>query len=211
MCARDYIHWWDRLWSDPEVVKAWSDPLPEVIEFAARMRGEGRRNVCDLGSGPGRHVVYLAREGFEVTGLDNSPRAVALCREWLERERLEARVELADMCRLPLEPASVDWILAFFVIHHATAPEMERTFRGAMEVLRPGGWLQFNLLRYDPANPPKGIEIESRTFVEQEDRWEGIHHYATREECLRFISPLTPFRITESPTHYYVEAQKGEA
>ncbi|MBC8505803.1 MAG: class I SAM-dependent methyltransferase [Anaerolineales bacterium] len=36
--------------------------------------------VLDIGAGAGRHSLYLQNQGLEVTAVDNSPKAVELCR-----------------------------------------------------------------------------------------------------------------------------------
>jgi len=36
--------------------------------------------VLDVGCGAGRHVLYLQSKGFDVTGIDNSPGAVKVCK-----------------------------------------------------------------------------------------------------------------------------------
>src|SRR6059058_1093602 len=59
---------------------------PEHLELVERTADEFRRfveppgPVVDLGCGPGAHARALARRGYEVTGLDGSPRMVAVAR-----------------------------------------------------------------------------------------------------------------------------------
>ena len=36
--------------------------------------------VLDIGCGAGRHGVHLQKKGFEVTGIDNSPKAIEVCK-----------------------------------------------------------------------------------------------------------------------------------
>jgi SAM-dependent methyltransferase len=36
--------------------------------------------VLDIGCGAGRHALYLQQQGFEVLGIDNSPRAIEVCK-----------------------------------------------------------------------------------------------------------------------------------
>lgn len=210
MSPRLYTTWWDEKWTDPNVVREWSVPLEEVTVFAGRMKREEKRRVCDIGCGAGRHVVYLAREGFDVLGLDNSPNGLAVCKAALAKEKLQARLELADMMRLPLEPDSIDWAIAFYTIHHGTLSEMNRVFTRVYEALCPGGWFLFNLLRDAPGIEKRGQEIEPNTFITGDDPRDGIHHYSSREELLRLLGPLKPWRISEEEKHYIVESQKPE-
>jgi SAM-dependent methyltransferase len=39
-----------------------------------------RGRVLDIGCGAGRHSLYLQKAGFDVTGIDNSPGAIEICR-----------------------------------------------------------------------------------------------------------------------------------
>jgi SAM-dependent methyltransferase len=39
-----------------------------------------RGRILDVGCGAGRHALYLQEKGFDVTGIDNSPGAIKVCR-----------------------------------------------------------------------------------------------------------------------------------
>lgn len=39
-----------------------------------------RGRVLDIGCGAGRHCLYLQEKGFDITGIDNSPKAIEVCR-----------------------------------------------------------------------------------------------------------------------------------
>jgi len=51
----------------------WSPLERRAIEFA-----KGR--ILDIGCGAGRHALYLQEKGFDVTGIDNSPGAIKVCK-----------------------------------------------------------------------------------------------------------------------------------
>jgi SAM-dependent methyltransferase len=51
----------------------WSMLERRAIEFA-----KGR--ILDIGCGAGRHAIYLQKKGFDVTGIDNSPGAIKVCK-----------------------------------------------------------------------------------------------------------------------------------
>ena len=44
------------------------EDMPRIVQL---LRDRDASTVLDLGSGTGRHVVYLAKNGFSVFGLDN--------------------------------------------------------------------------------------------------------------------------------------------
>jgi SAM-dependent methyltransferase len=51
---------------------------PEIQQRAMKY---ARGRVLDIGCGAGRHSLYLQQQGLDVTGIDNSPLAVKVCRE----------------------------------------------------------------------------------------------------------------------------------
>lgn len=53
--------------------------------------------VLDVGCGPGRHSLALARRGLDVVGVDLSPEFVALARQAATTEGLAARFEVLDV------------------------------------------------------------------------------------------------------------------
>lgn len=53
--------------------------------------------VLDVGCGPGRHALELARRGMSVVGVDLSPEFLELAREAAAAESLDARFELMDV------------------------------------------------------------------------------------------------------------------
>ena len=50
-----------------------------LIERKALRLARGR--VLDIGCGAGRHCLYLQEKGLEVTGIDNSPLSIEVCRQ----------------------------------------------------------------------------------------------------------------------------------
>jgi SAM-dependent methyltransferase len=51
----------------------WDDLERRVVDGA-------RGKILDIGCGAGRHALYLQNKGFDVTGIDNSPGAIKVCK-----------------------------------------------------------------------------------------------------------------------------------
>lgn len=66
-----------------------------------------RGRVLDIGCGAGRHSLYLQERGFDVTGIDNSPGAVKVCRARGLREAVVRPIE--DLSKF--KSASFDTVL----------------------------------------------------------------------------------------------------
>jgi SAM-dependent methyltransferase len=71
----------------------------------------GVKTVLDVGAGPGRFSLPLARLGLEVTHLDLSPRMVALAQRRARRERLKLDFTVGKVEELPWPEKSFDLVL----------------------------------------------------------------------------------------------------
>ncbi len=81
--------------------RAWQPYLRQALRFV-------RGRVVDVGCGAGRHVQYLQRRGYDVTGIDPSPLAVKVC-----RMRGVRKVQRASLEDLPKGRTRYDTFLFF--------------------------------------------------------------------------------------------------
>jgi tellurite methyltransferase len=112
----------------------------DIYLFDQLLRGRikpGMR-IFDAGCGYGRNLVYLLREGYEVFGVDQDPRAIEAVRHLSEADNF--RVEAVEAMSFP--DAFADVVLSSAVLHFARDDEHFRAMlRGAWRVLKPGGLL----------------------------------------------------------------------
>ena len=103
--------------------------------------------VLDLCCGSGEAAAPWLEAGFCVTGLDISPRALALA---AQRHPAMTRVEgLAE--DPPLEDASYAAIQLSVALHEFPRTDREAVLRSCLRLLQPGGWLV--LVDLHPAGP----------------------------------------------------------
>ncbi|MBU1568382.1 MAG: arsenite methyltransferase [Proteobacteria bacterium] len=97
--------------------------------------------VLDLGSGGGFDLIIAAKKvgpNGHVIGVDMTEAMIEKARENIKKEGLtnvEVRYGLIE--NLPVESASVDWVISNCVIN--LSPEKERVFSEIQRVLKPGG------------------------------------------------------------------------
>lgn len=77
----------------------WSEPTREAMKYV-------RGRVIDVGCGAGRHCLYLQEQGFDVLGVDVSPRAVEIC-----RARGVLRTEVCSITQLSRRMGTFETIL----------------------------------------------------------------------------------------------------
>jgi cyclopropane fatty-acyl-phospholipid synthase-like methyltransferase len=70
-------------------------PAPELVRFIA---GKPPGNAIDIGCGTGTNVLYLAQHGWQVTGVDFAPRAIARAKRKTRNYR--ATLLVADVTKL---------------------------------------------------------------------------------------------------------------
>lgn len=169
---------WDNIFS--EHGRVFTEPHEDIARISELLRGLGAERVLDLGSGTGRHVVHLARLGFSVYGLDESPEATRLAREWLASEGLGADLQVRSMFDpFPYADGLFDAVISVQVIHHARLAQIRRLVREVNRVLQPGGLVFVTV----PSLRNQGSafeEIEPGTFLPLDGPEKGLpHHFFT--------------------------------
>jgi len=109
----------------------------EALLKASRLRAG---QVLDVGVGECACMAFfLARRGFDVTGVDRSPHAVHVARKSADTRRFKGTfvARRADATNLPFEDGVFDAVIAFHSLHHVDGPV--QAMREMFRVCRPGG------------------------------------------------------------------------
>lgn len=126
---------WGRRRNTPEqreVVKQAVDEIANVLAPPGP--------VADLGCGPGAHTLALAQRGYDVVGLDGSPRMIDVARKQASADNVDATFAVHDVnAPLPFDEASLGGVLAIHVIQHL--PDHDAFVAEMRRCLRPGGYL----------------------------------------------------------------------
>ena len=77
----------------------------EFYKALFRRAGVTPETVLDLGCGSGAVTLLLAKEGFDVTGIDISPDMLAIARSKADAEDLDILFLNMDMCAFSLPEA----------------------------------------------------------------------------------------------------------
>lgn len=119
--------------------------------FADLVRAAGAGPVVDVGCGPGRVTAHLAALGLSVSGVDLSPRMVALAR----RAHPGVRFEEGAMTSLDLPDGALGGVVAWYSIIHTPQERLPEVFAEFHRVLAPGGHL---LLAFQTGDEPLHID-----------------------------------------------------
>jgi cyclopropane fatty-acyl-phospholipid synthase-like methyltransferase len=198
---------WDRSYDTQGAV--WGTQPGELAIFACEYLGGSKLpdgfEIADLGCGYGRDVLYLAKTlGCSVTGIDSSPKAIALAYESCPPEltgRVNFQVADFDEMEKPY-PA----IFASNLYQVLPVNERARLVKSIDNHLQPDGFLFLNALStHDPEEYGRGVPVagEDNSFER-----EKFLHFCTRAELEKEFSFLEIERLFE---HEYLEPHPGAA
>jgi SAM-dependent methyltransferase len=118
--------------------------------------------ALDLGCGMGRHAIYLASHGWQVTGLDSSGRALRTARQRAEKVGLNVSFIRGDVTRI--EKVGLTGPFDFFLdggcFHGMSEDERSRYNNSIMQVAASDSELL--IFSFGPGKrgmPPRGAEI----------------------------------------------------
>ncbi|MBI4119864.1 MAG: class I SAM-dependent methyltransferase, partial [Parcubacteria group bacterium] len=115
--------------------------IQEDIPMVAReFKKNGVKHVLDLGSGSGRHIVYLAKQGFDMYGFDISESGIKISKDWLKKEGFHARFKTGSIYKkLPYQDNFFDAVISTNTIHHEKVKNIRKTILEIKRILKPGG------------------------------------------------------------------------
>jgi len=102
---------WDRRYDTPRMV--W--PAEPNRFLRAEVGGLAAGRALDLACGEGRNAIWLARRGWEVTGVDFSGVALAKARQAADDAGVSLRLVQADLADHVPEPASADLVVVMYL------------------------------------------------------------------------------------------------
>ncbi len=202
------IRRWDEIFQHKG--KVFENPHEDIPHLVTIFKAQRVKRILDLGCGSGRHIIYLARQNFEVYGIDSSPTGIDLTRSWMKKERLEANLNIGDIYKeLPYIEAFFDAVISVQVIHHNTAENILRLVAEVERVLRMKG-LFFATVPASRHQAKRFCQIEQNTYIPLDGKEEGIpHYYFDESQIRRFFSAFNISDIhVDSIDHYCFLGEK---
>ncbi|MFW9999999.1 MAG: class I SAM-dependent methyltransferase [Candidatus Hodarchaeota archaeon] len=176
---------WDKIFS--EKGKVFTEPHQDMDKIAKLFKERGVQKILDIGSGTGRHLLYFSKKGFEIYGMDSSPKGISIAKKWLSEEGLKTEIILHRMEeKFPYEDNFFDAIISIQVIHHNRMKDILITVNEIDRVLKKGGIIFITFPRLEGTSRLEEWElkeIEKNTYIPQAGQEKGLpHHFFTMEE-----------------------------
>jgi ubiquinone/menaquinone biosynthesis C-methylase UbiE len=98
--------------------------------------------ILDAGTGTGRFATWLAKKGFEVIGVDLSPKMLKVARKKMKALNVDVGLLLADLRFLPFKPGVFNGCVCINVIDHLS--DISKFLKDVNRVLKSDGCYIFN-------------------------------------------------------------------
>lgn len=203
----------------------WLKPTEDAYALAAQWKEQGVRKILDLGSGLGRHSIYFAKQGFEVSAMDISDYGVGYLKDWAKKEGLSIDAKTGDMLSLPYPDSAFDAVFAYHVISHTDTEGVRKIISEIKRVLCPGGMVFLSLCAKDtPAFASSGWpKLDENTVVCKDEGpdYNVPHFHAGLEDIRELFAGFDIIKVRhinycidrgeiQDNRHYYVYASLKE-
>lgn len=205
---------WEKIYK--EKGKFFETPHPDIDNFVKLLKKQKAKNVLDFGSGTGRHVVYLAKKGFSVVGIDISKTGINMTKNWLQKEGSKADLVVRDMTKpIPYSDNFFDGVISTQVIHHAERHIVKNIIDEITRVTKSGGVIFITVPLYKGYSKKrpgwKMKKIAKKTFLPLDGQEKGmVHYFFTADE---FKKSFPKFKILKAymdkTNHYAILATKN--
>ncbi|MFX0028523.1 MAG: class I SAM-dependent methyltransferase [Candidatus Hermodarchaeota archaeon] len=177
-------------WNDifTEQGRVFLEPHEDMERLEELFKINNVQKILDLGCGTGRHLIFFSKKGFEISGLDSSPRGIEIAQEWLSEEG----IEVETICqrienKFPYEDNLFDAVISIQVIHHNLMKDIIKTVKEIERVLKKGGYIfiTFPFLKgWGCTNDSWDLKrIEKNTYIPQKGKEKGLtHHFFSMNE-----------------------------
>lgn len=116
-----------------QTVKDWESTIKDLVSHVS----EDAPCALDVGTGPGQLAFYLAREGFNTTGIDISAGMIGRARQKADELGLNIDFRTGDAENLPFEENAFDVVITRNLVW--TLPDPQAAIWEWHRVLKPGG------------------------------------------------------------------------
>ena len=196
---------WDSYWDSESDRDYWLEPDQAVVSLVAKLDRSTVRDVLDLGCGLGRHALWFAQSGFNVTAVDVSDSAIAALRKRVG-ENTRVRIVKGAYSEDLFSEGSFDLVLAWNVLYHGGRDDFRRAIRLTHKWLKRDGLLLFTCPTRQDAKYGNGEEVAPNAYRSLNSVHPGdVHYFADRSDILDFLVGFTV--ISEEVSEHYWDNQ----
>jgi len=209
---------WD--WSQVDKSR-WTRASDEFLPVALRWKELNKQTVLDIGCGRGRHSLFLAEMGFDVTATDISPEGIAQLEEEAKRRKLENKIQtlVCDMLEIPFKNDTFDCVLGFLSITHTDYAGLKKLVSKITDMLKKSGriYVTFNSKNSPAFLEKSNVKIDDYTIIKTRGLEKDIPHtYLEYNDVIKLLVNFNILKVQQiydyyenrTSIHFFVEAEK---
>lgn len=130
---------WEQRYADGDL--PWDSGRPDIhLPGVLESHGIGKRKAVEIGCGTGTNTIWLAQQGFEMTGMDIARNAIARAEEKVSAAGVDAHLFVGDFLIDQVPGAPFQFVYDRGVFHVIDASEDRSRFASRVaELLVPDG------------------------------------------------------------------------
>lgn len=190
---------WEKFYDD-NLATEWypSEPVIRLLCSYKKKLGSAGVKVLDLGCGNGRHLWLGAKEGFSVSGIDLSQKAIALAKQWLEKENLPYDdLRSGDASKpLPYEDNFFDIVISYGALDHISIADAASAVREVKRILKPNGTIFLKLEANTSFTFDASKQVAKNELILDKPVERGmIQHFFDHDEILNLTKGFEPVQF----------------
>ena len=136
---------WDKLYGEGHNQRyPWDKIVSFVFRYYPRDQPRDQVTILEVGCGTGSNLWFAAREGFNVTGIDGSLKAIEYAQERFSTENLSGNFYVGDFVNLPFKDNSFHLVIDRAALTCCGFSSAKRAISEIGRVLKPRGHFHFN-------------------------------------------------------------------
>lgn len=152
MLTQEHVPSFDPVWNEKYEegfvqYAPWDAVVIALFRKTPRDRPRSQVRVLEIACGTCSNLIFAARMGFNVTGLDASKKAVTLAKKFFAEAGLDGRVDVGNFTQLPYDDEAFAMVIDRCGISHTGFDVATRAIAEVHRVLAPGGvffWIPFS-------------------------------------------------------------------
>lgn len=184
----------EKTYEKPGAVWTSVEPPIELVELIESKKI--RQCKClDSGCGEGFFSIYLASQGFDVTGVDLSENAISYAKENAEKQEIKIKFIAMDVADLDKLNEKFDFIFEWALLHHIMPEKRKKYVENISNLLNKGG--KYFSMCFNEKDPKFGKGEKLRIVSEGARMPAGARlYFSSLEELKELFEPY--FKIIES-------------
>ncbi|MHB8104730.1 MAG: class I SAM-dependent methyltransferase [Dehalococcoidales bacterium] len=200
----------------------WSKVSDEFLPVALRWKELGKKTALDVGCGRGRHSLFLAELGFDVTAQDISPEGIEQLEKEAKQRQLDGKIKtvVCDMLELPFANNSFDCVVGFHSIFHTDFAGLKTVISKITDILKKSGRLYITL--NSKSNPSfhasDNTVIDDYTVIRNFGIEQGVPHtFVDHDDIIKLLADYKIIKLQQIQDyfdkfvsiHFFIEAEKN--